>query len=176
MAIAEWSGMVWEVKPGCLRPFKTLSGNRSVKVERNEDKEGEPATQTVALELMTLSVEYDEVVMATGHDPRDRYGAWWRLVGTYAPFYLNGRPFMADLFMLKSANFSDLTADADGNVLKLTIQLEFEEYAEDASGLKTQDTAYQLSPGIYEQTATSAVDVGPTDAQKAGKMPANPGM
>lgn len=171
MAIAEWSGMVWEIKPGTLRPLKSISGKRSVKVERNEDKEGEPATQTVALELMTLSVSYDEVRAATGHDPRDRFGAWWRLVGTYAPFYLNGRPFMADLFMLKSADFSDLSCDPDGNVLKLTVNLEFEEYAEDASGLKTQETEFQLSPGIYQQTATSAVDVGPTDQQKAGKMP-----
>lgn len=176
MAIAEWSGMVWEVAPGKVRPFSSISGNRSVKVERNEDKEGEPATQTVALELMTLSVEYQEVLTATGHDPRDRYGAWWRLVGTYAPFYLNGRRFMADLFMLKSANFSDLEVDASGNALSLTIQLEFEEYSEDASGLKTQETAYSLSPGIYEQTAASAVDVGPSDAQKSGMMPANPGM
>ena len=173
---AEWNGFRWGVEPGCVRPITDISSERSVSVERNEDKEGEPATQTVALDLMTIELSYTAAVGATGRDPRDEYGEWWRSVGTFAPFYLNGRPFMADLFMLKSANFSDLTADADGNVLKLTIQLEFEEYAEDASGLKTQDTAFQLSPGIYEQTATSAVDVGPTDAQKAGKMPANPGM
>lgn len=177
MAIAEWSGMVWEVAPGSVKPMSSISGTRSVKVERNEDKEGEPATQTVALELMTLDVEYTVLRSATGEDPRSVYGAWWRLVGTYAPFYLGGRAFMADLFMLKNADIGDVEVDARGNVLSAKISLKFEEYSEDASGLKS-DTgrAISLTPGVMTQTASSAVSVGPSDQQRAGKMPANPGM
>lgn len=174
---AEWSGMRFEVAPGSVRPFNSISGKRSVKVERNDDKEGQPATQTVALDLMTLDVEYTVVRSATGEDPRSVYGAWWRLVGTYAPFYLGGRAFMAEQFLLVSADCSDVEVDGHGNVTAITISLSFEEYAEDASGLKAETgKAMSLTKGIWEQTATSAVDVGPTDRQRLGMMPDNPGM
>lgn len=174
---AEWSGNVFSVEPGNVRSLGSISASRSVSVERNEDKEGEPATQTVAFDLMTLSVSYPVIRSACGEDPRSVYGAWWRLVGTYAPFYLGGRAFMADKFLLKKADMSDIETDSSGNVLMCTIALDFEEYAEDASGLKADKGASTgLRPGIFEQTGGSAVGVGPSDAQKRGKMPSNPGM
>lgn len=178
MAIqAEWNGFAWKVEPGCVRPIASIGGKRSVSVERNEDKEGEPATQTVALDLMSFTVTYNAVKSATGRDPRDEFGEWWRNVGVYAPFYLNGRKYLGDLFMLKDAEPSDVLLAADGSWLSATITLSFEEYAEDASGLKLEKREISgLTPGVMEQTATSAVSVGPSDAQKAGKMPANPGM
>lgn len=174
---AEWNGFTWQVEPGQVRPFGDLSTARSVSVERNEDKEGEPATQTVALDLMTIDVTDPAVVTATGRDPRDEYGEWWRSVGVYAPFYLNGRKFMGDLFMLKSANASNITFASDGRWLSADIELSFEEYAEDESGLKLDKREIAgLAPGMYQQTATSAVSVGPSEAQRQGKMPSNPGM
>lgn len=177
MAQCEWSGMVWDWSPGSALPISSLSGKRSVSVERNEDKEGKPATQTVALDLMTLDVSYTVHRSATGKDPRGEYGKWWNLVGTYAPFFIGGRAYMAQLFMLKEADCSDAEIDRDGNFLSLTIDLKFEEYSEDASGLKaTKGAAISLKPGVMQPTAASAVSVGPSDAQKAGKMPANPGM
>ena len=174
---AEWNGFTWSVEPGCVRPITSIDGARSVSVERNEDKEGEPATQTFALELMAFTVTYDAVVTATGRDPRDEYGEWWRNVGTYAPFYLGGRKYLGDLFLLMDAKASDLVLANDGSWLKATITLSFEEYAEDESGLKLEKREISgLTPGIYQQTASSAVDVGPSDAQRQGRMPANPGM
>lgn len=177
MIQAEWNGFSWRVEPGCVRPISSIDGARSVSVERNEDKEGEPATQTVALDLMTFSVTYDAAISATGRDPRDEYGEWWRNVGVYAPFYLNGRKYLGDLFLLKDAKASDVELASDGSWLRATIQLSFEEYAEDASGLKTQKTEISgLTPGVTGQTASTALGVGPSGAQKAGKMPANAAM
>lgn len=177
MAQAEWSGMVFEVSPGAIRPISTLSAKRSVSVERNEDKEGQPATQSVALDLMTIDVEYDIVRSASGEDPRSVYGAWWNLVGTYAPFYVGGRKFMGDLFLLKSADVSDIEMNTSGEWVMCSIKLQFEEYAVDASGLKkTKGADTSLRAGIMQQTASTAVAVGPTDEQRAGKMPGNPGM
>lgn len=174
---AEWNGFTWCVRPGCVRPITSLGSSRSVSVERNEDKEGEPATQTVALDLMTIDVEYTASLAATGRDPRDEYGEWWRNVGTYAPFYLNGRKYLGDLFMLRSASPSDVVLASDGSWLSATISLAFEEYAEDASGLKLEKREIGgLNPGIATQTAASAVSVGPTEAQRQGRMPENPGM
>lgn len=174
---AEWNGFRWMVQPGAVRPISDISATRSVSVERNEDKEGEPATQTVALDLMTIDVSYTCARGATGSDPRAEYGFFRDNVGVYAPFYLNGRKFMGDLFLLKSASPSNVMLKPDGQWLSCDIKLSFEEYAEDASGLKTEKTVIGgLTPGVMEQTSTSAVSVGPSDAQKAGKMPANPGM
>ncbi|OUO32245.1 hypothetical protein [Olsenella sp. An293] len=174
---AEWNGFTWGVAPGCVRPIKQLDSNRSVSVERNEDKEGEPATQTVAMDLMTLDLSYTAALSATGRDPRDEYGEWWRNVSVYAPFYLNGRRFMADLFMLKSAAPSDILLGPDGQWLSATITLSFEEYAEDESGLKLDKREIAgLTPGVMTQTVATAVSVGPSDAQRQGKMPSNPGM
>lgn len=174
---AEWNGFRWGVEPGCVRPIKDISANRSVSVERNEDKEGEPATQTVALDLMTIDLSYSAVLSATGRDPRDEYGEWWRNVGVFAPFYLNGRKFLGDLFLLKSAAPSDVILGPDGRWLSATITLAFEEYAEDESGLKLEKREVSgLRAGFAGQAAETALSVGPTDAQRAGKMPSNPGM
>ena len=178
MAIqAEWNGFAWKVEPGCVRPITSIGGSRSVSVERNEDKEGEPATQTVAIDLMTFDVSYTAALGATGTDPRWEFGYFRDRVGQYAPFYLNGRKYLGDLFLLKDAKPSDVLLAADGSWLSATITLNFEEYSEDASGLKSEKTVIGgLTPGVMEQTATSAVSVGPSDAQRAGKMPSNPGM
>ena len=174
---AEWNGFRWMVQPGAVRPISDISATRSVSVERNEDKEGEPATQTVALDLMTIDLSYTAAVSATGRDPRDEYGEWWRNVGVFAPFYLNGAKYLGDLFLLKSADPSEIVLGPDGRWLSATITLAFEEYAEDESGLKIDKREVSgLRPGLTTQTVATAVSVGPTDAQRAGKMPTNPGM
>ena len=174
---AEWSGMRWEISPDQIKPLESIAAKRSVSVERNEEKEGEPATQTVAFDLMTIDVDYTVNRGATGEDPRSVYGAWWRLVGTYAPFYLGGRKFLGDLFLLTSADCSDIIMDGSGNFQECKITLKFEEYAQEASGLKAQKgAATDLKPGIFEQTATSAVGVGPSTSQAAGKIPTTAGL
>ena len=174
---AEWNGFRWGTEPGCVRPIASIDGNRSVSVERNEDKEGEPATQTVALDLMAFTVTYTAALTATGRDPRDEYGEWWGNVGVYAPFFLNGRQYLGDLFLLTDAKASDVSLSQDGSWLSASIELSFEEYAEDASGLKADKREISgLTSGVMSQTAATAVDVGPSSQQKQGRMPSNPGM
>lgn len=174
---AEWNGIRWTISPDSIVPLESISGGRSISVERNEEKEGEPATQTVAYDLQTLSVSFTANRQASGRDPRSMYGDFWLKVGEYAPFYLGGRKFLAPLFMLKDAKCSDMVIDGSGNVQECKIDLEFEEYAEEPSGLKAQKgAAASLRPGIFEQTATSAVGVGPSTSQAAGKIPTNAGM
>ena len=176
---AEWNGMRFEVAPGAVRPVSSLSTSRSISVERNEDKEGEPATQTVAYDLQTLEVEYVVARAATGEDPRAVYGRWWAMPGVYAPFYLGGRKFGADLFMLSSVSAQDVQLGPAGEWLSCTISLSFEEYAVDESGLKvdSREDATALRAGVTAASpVASALSVGPTEAQRQGKMPTNPGM
>lgn len=172
---AQWSTMRWEVSPERVKTLGELSASRSVTVERNDDKEGEPATQTVALDLMTVSLSYDVYRSALGSDPRREYGKWWELVGTHAPFFLGGQKFMADSLLLLDAKASNIVCNSTGHVLSLTIDLEFEEYAEDASGLKTEKgREISLTPGVYTwQQPSSAASMGASDP---AYIPSNPGM
>lgn len=175
---AEWSGFYWEVAPGAVRPLGGLSAGQSLQVERNEDKEGEPATQVVSRELMTLDVDYVCARAATGEDPYEKFEDWRWMLGTYAPFYLGGKKFGCDLWMLKDVKLSDMALDNLGRALSATISLSFEEYAEDESGLKAESTSGWLGAGLMEQRKLSetALGVGPSQSQRAGKMPSNPGM
>ena len=169
---AEWNGFVWGIQPGRVCPLSSFSSSLSVSVERNEDKEGEPATQTVARDLIQLDVEYVCTRAGEGVDPKSEYKGWGLWVGTYAPFFMGGEKYMADLYMLKDASPSDVVIGPDGSWQSATIKLTFEQYAEDESGLKADNVAQAgLIAGVMEQTATSALNVGPSDAQKAGKMP-----
>lgn len=174
---AEWNGFVWGVTPDRARPIASFSSTLSTSVERNEDKEGEPATQTVARDLITIDLEYEVVRAAGGLAPKEEYKGWTLWVGTYAPFFLGGEKYLADLYLLTEATPSDVIMAADGEWQAAKISLHFEQYAEDESGLKLDSiTQDGLIPGVMEQTVTSAVSVGPSETQKAGKMPANTGM
>ena len=176
---AEWNGNRFEVTPGRVTPLASLSATRSISVERNEDKEGEPATQTVAFDLQTVDLSYTVARSAAGEDPREVYGRWWGQIGVFAPLFIGGRRFMADLFMLKSANPSNVQLDVGGEWLSCDIERSFEEYAVDESGLKvdSREDAGALRPGIATAAPVqTAAFVGPTEAQRQGKMPTNPGM
>lgn len=170
-----WHTFRWGYDASCIRSVEDLSTSRAVNVERNQDKEGEPATQTVALELATIAFSYT-VSAAAGGDPRKEYEAINECPGVHAPLYLNGAKFLANEMMLKSVDASDWVLDAMGRASSVRISVKFEEYAVDASGLKLQQVAKKsaLRPGVRSKPkATSALGVGATAAQKAARVKAN---
>ncbi len=173
-----WHSFKWGFDTGCIRSVEDLSTSRSINVERNQDKEGEPATQTVALELASLSFSYT-VSAAAGGSPRKEFEAINDCPGVHAPLYLNGSKFIANEMMLKSEDASDWVLDAKGRPTSVRISVKFEEYAVDASGLKLQKVERKsaLRPGVRTQPkATSALSVGATSAQKASKAKTNKQM
>lgn len=173
-----WHKFRWGYDAKCVRSVEDLSTGRSINVERNPDKEGEPASQTVALELATISFSYT-VSAAAGGNPRKEYEAINECLGVHAPLYLNGSKFMASRMMLKSADASDWVLDPHGRAVSVRVSLKFEEYAEDASGLKKQKITKKsaLRPGVQTKPkATSALSVGATSSQKASKAKKNKQM
>lgn len=174
---AKWHKFSWGYSASRIISVESLSTGHSISVERNEDKEGEPATQSVALELVTLSFEYT-LTAAAGCNPRREYEQMNECLGVHAPFYLSGSPYLANEMMLKSVNASDYCLDAKGRVVRVKVSVEFEEYAEDASGLKMNKVNRDaLRPGVRGgNTRTSALDIGCTSAQKSKRIKGNPQM
>lgn len=173
-----WNTYVWGYSPDAIRSVNGLSVSTSVDVERNEEKDGQSATQTVALALATLSFSYDAVASA-GVNPRSEYEYISSCIGIHAPLYMNGKRFVCKEMMLKSVDASDWILDAKGRAISVKISLKFEEYAEEASGLKKQKTvkASALRPGIKKNVgATSALSVGPTATKKMKLAPKNSQM
>lgn len=173
-----WHSLRWGYDAGCIRSVEDLSTSRAVNVERNQDKEGEPATQTVALDLATISFSYT-VAAAAGGNPRKEYETVNECIGVHAPLYLNGSKFLANEMMLKSVDASDWVLDSKGRAVSVKISVKFEEYAVDASGLKLQKVNRKsaLRPGVQTAPkATSALSVGATSTQKAAKATKNKQM
>ena len=173
-----WHTFSWGYSAGCIRSIDDLSTSRSIDVERNEDKEGEPATQSVALSLADLSFSYT-VATAAGGNPRSEFAAINNCLGVHAPLYLNGSRFPVNELLLKSVDASDWVLDGSGRAVSVNISLKFEEYAVDASGLKVSSIEKNsaLRPGV--QTAprvSSALSVGASPAQKASRISANAQM
>lgn len=173
-----WNGFTWGYNDGKIISVDELSTSRSVDVERNEDKEGEPATQTVALALASLSFSY-VVSTSAGGSPLKEFTEMNECPGVHAPLYLNGARFIANEVMLKSCDSSDWILDGSGRAVSVKISLKFEEYAEDASGLKMSkvEKNSQLRPGVQtDASATSALSVGASSSQKAAMASSNPQM
>ncbi len=173
-----WHEFEWGYDAAHVRSVEGLSTGRGVSVDRNADKEGEPATQTVALDLVTLSFSYT-LMLAAGCSPRAEYEAINECLGVHAPLYLNGSRLLANEMMLKSVDASDWLLDGNGRPVSVKVSVKFEEYAEDASGLKLNkvERAGALRPGVQLQPERqSALDVGATASQKASRSPANEQM
>lgn len=173
-----WHKFAWGYNGRRICSVDDLKTNRSVDVERNEDKEGQPATQTVAMALASVSFSYN-VASGAGGNP---YKEWQEIkdcIGVHAPLFLNGKRFPVKELMLKSVDASDWVLDGKGRAVSVNISLQFEEYAVDASGLKlskiTKNSA--LKPGLQTAPpAASALNVGATSAQKASRTAKNPQM
>lgn len=173
---AAWHTLSWGYSPARVISVESFSTGRSVSVERNADKEGEPATQTVAFDLQTLSFSYTLNATA-GCSPYSEYNDARACLGIHAPFYLGGKRFPADEMLLKSVNTKDWVFGARGEAISVTVDVEFEEYAEDASGLKTEKgNATSLRPGMSSPAPSSALNVGPTQAQRLSMLSSNDQM
>lgn len=147
---AEWNGVKFEVWPSFVRPIESLDTSLGIEFERNEDTEGQPATQITRRKLQTISLTYKSI-LGLWVDPKLDLDCWnWHIVnGFYAPFYLNGQDLYGRNFIITKADMSSSYIDPQGRILYADFSLEFEEYAEEARGLKVdKGFAMTVTPGI----------------------------
>ena len=178
MPQASWNGITWGFSDKKIRSIDSMKMSRSVQIERNDDKEGEPATQTVAPELATLDMKFTIVSSAGGEDPRSAWADLFWSIGTHAPFYLAGRMLMVPELLLLSVDADDWVFDKDGEAVSVTVSLKFEEYSEDAAGLKNdKGPSINLTPGVQEYNAeASAAALGMSSESMSGYVPENSQM
>lgn len=173
MVMAQWLNKVWGVSPQMIAAISGLSTSRRLQKETNNDAEGSNPTNIRGYELMPLSFSYKVGRAAGCPDPRAEFGSWWSLVGLYAPFYLAGRRFGAQRYLLTEVKPSDVKLTDNGEWIECTIDLTFEEYAGEAAGDKGSVTATSVSRATAIGSAASvvnsasAIKIGATTADKA---------
>lgn len=180
--MAQWNSKKWEVSNRKIMALNGLSAGVKLDTENGDDKAGSPATKTKALELQSMTFDFD-VAAAAGCDARDEYESWTALVGQYAPFILAGRRFGPANLLLTGVQLSDTTLDNLGRILKGKITINLIEYAEEASSKKasgsssTGSTGSKKAAGVatYNELGigSSAAGVGASSSAKATKKPNN---
>lgn len=168
---AQWHDMTWDMAPDRVRQMTSLSTSRELDVEKNEDSEGAPPSQAVKVKLQTLEVSYSVSTMQ-GAPPRHEYGLWFNRLqqAIHAPFYLGGEQFLGCEFLLTKIGMEPTAISPDGTIIAADLNITFEEYAEEPSGLK-QDYAHEVSlrPGVsdyYGNGLEDALRMGATQAEK----------
>lgn len=181
--MAKWNSKTWEVSGNRIAALNGVSASVKLNTENSDDKAGSPSTKTKALELQTMTFDFDLATVA-GCDVRSEYESWTALVGEYAPFFLAGRRFGPENLQLTAVSLSDTTLNDFGQILKGKISITLTEYAEEASSKKA--TAGSTSSTGGSKTAagiatynelgiqSSAVSVGASSSAKAAKKPDNP--
>ena len=183
--MAQWNSKKWEVSNRKIVALNGLSAGVKLNTENSDDKAGSPATKTKALELQSMTFDFD-VAAAAGCDARYEYESWTALVGQYAPFILAGRRFGPANLLLTGVQLSDTTLDNLGRILKGKITINLSEYAEEASSKKASGSSSTGSSGssgskkaagvaTYNELgiSSSAASVGASSSAKATKKPNN---
>lgn len=147
---AQWHDITLETGSRFIKTFKSLDTEIGLDFERNDDTEGEPATQTVRRKLQKITFSYDALA-SLGVWPKLEFEGWtWQLAhGIHAPFYINGQSFMDREFIVTNCKMSSQVIDNQGRIIYAQIDVEMEEYAEEPSGLKIdKGIDIGFTPGI----------------------------
>lgn len=174
--MAKWSTKIWEVSSKKIVAINSIAIGVKLNTENNDDKAGSPATSTKAIDIQSMTFDFD-LAAAAGCDTRSEYESWTALIGECSPFYLAGSRFGPANFQLTAVNLTDTLLDSFGRILKGRISITLTEYAEEASGKKSsaggsnKPNATAVSNGTGPPS--SAVSVGASSGDKATKKPNN---
>ena len=85
---------------------------------------------------------------------------------------------MVPELLLVSVDASNWVLDSNGEAIQVKISLSFEEYSEDAAGLKNSTgSAISLTPGVQSyDAAASAASIGASSESTAKYLPKNSQM
>lgn len=154
MVQGQWHDMTWEMSSDHIRTMEDMDYERELDVEKNEDSEGQPPSQTVRLKPDKITISYT-VARPAGVDPRDEIESWYHRMsaGVHAPLFIQGRHIFGQEYLLTKVHFTKGTGlmDAGGRINAGTIEVTFEEYFEEGGGLKNNDGhVISLNPGIRD--------------------------
>lgn len=171
--MAAWLSKKWEVSNSKVVTLNNFSGSREIEVESKSSETGNQAQDVKGFKNRSMTFDFTLSAVAGFPDVQSEINSWESLVGQKAPFYIKGKKYGADKYLLTKAAHSNVIFANDGTMLQATIAVTFEEYSQTANSTKTSTSA-QSNAALQAQTAakystrkTSAVNVGATADDKA---------
>lgn len=173
---ASWNGYTWGYSPKRARPLEDVTSGRSVSVEQSKSKKGK-TTQKSTYDLRTVTAKF-RLCSSLGCTPLAEFNKLQKMVGRYAPLFLNGKKHMKCNFMLKKVDFTAKAIDGSGRIVDMDVTITWEEYRRTKKGLMAQTGAKaKLRPGVKKYSARkSALAIGAASADKNKKKPKNKQM
>ena len=163
--IARWGPKGFLCTPNKVVPFNDFSSSKAAKTELQDSSDSRKTNiKGIELQTMSLSTKY---LRAAGVDPRAQLEEWESLVSKKNPLYIGGVRFGPEKMLLKSVDGSDYILDNSGNMLAVTVSLNFEEYDD---GKDTDLTIPNEVTG-YASAKNAALSAGPSTADKESRKP-----
>lgn len=161
--MAQWLNKTWGVTPKKIYALEALSTSFKLNKDNNNDKAGQPSTNTRAVDLQSVSFE-TFLLHAVGVDVRTEISDWKALIGAYGPLFIGGSIFGPESIQLTAVDVSDIITDDSGRLLQAKIKMSFDEYAPEPSLQKTGEGS----------VSSSAAGITAPTSDKAQKKPSNP--
>lgn len=177
---ALWGPKGFIVSPSKIVPLNNLSTSFAVKSDSGSSTSGASTTNTRGreLEAVSLSTLY---VRGAGVDPRGQIAEWEAQVGKAYPLYIQGKRFGPAKLMLKSVDVSDILLTNTGKFLQAAVDLQFEEYVEQAApksakskSTKTDGSSSQKAADTYNRIVSeksAAMNATASKSDRASKKP-----
>lgn len=178
VVMASWQDKEFEVSAKKIQALNSITLERELETETNDDKAGSSPTKTSTYKLQKFSVDF-KVTGYAGVDVRTEFDSWCDLVGQYAPFYLGVRRWGPPNVQLIKVSLSEATLNDWGDILIGKITCDFQEYAPEASKDKeTPETSGKNVRSAVVQSdgsqTESAADIGASSEDKIKMAPTSP--
>lgn len=151
MVQAQWDNMIWWMSSESIRSLGSIGVSRELDIEKNEDAEGQPPSQTVRMKLEEVTISYT-VSRAAGVDPANEYAEWSLRegAGIHAPLYINGYQWLRPEFIIKKLDYQCEQIDGNGKMITATITITFQEFRTEGSLIAEKSHYVTPSPGVME--------------------------
>lgn len=149
---ARWGKKGFLVSPQKIVPLDGFKTGYKWKDDDKSDTSGKKKTNTRGPEAQTVSFTAT-YLRAAGVDPRSQYEEWCGEVGKSYPLYVGEKRFGPAKMMLKSVDMSNVLLSAQGDFLRVELNLTFTE--ETSSESKTASRKSKSSSSSASSSSSS---------------------
>lgn len=151
MVQAQFDNMIWWMSSESIRSLGNVGVSRELDIEKNEDAEGQPPSQTVRMKLEEVTIEYT-VSRAAGVDPMSEYAEWSNRMGAgvHAPIYFNGWRWLLPEFIVTKVDYDCEQIDGNGRMITATLKITFQEFRMEGSLIAEKSHYVTVTPGVMD--------------------------
>ncbi len=139
MALANFGPKIFEVSSNKYYTFEGLNYTTAVETETIENEGGKPSTYIKGYSLDTLSLAVK--LNSKFHIIDEEIESWRNIMKSNTPYYfiIGNKPLCPNKMKIKSLSFSETQNNRNGKFMKVTINIQFEEFVKE--GTKEQKEA-----------------------------------